>query len=238
VVSLDEVNKDPILAVKTNVQGTLNLLEITRRFDIDKFLYASSVAVYGEPIKLPIESDHPTQPANLYGLTKLMGEQLALQYSEEYGIKATSLRYFNAYGPRMHGGQYAGVIHKFITKMLRNENPPIFDDGSQTRDFVYVEDVAEANVKALFSKTTGVFNIGTGKPTTIKQLANIMNIANTKAPLEYRPRPKGDPFGGYAETTLMKKLMEWEPKIQLKEGVKRYYNWTRLNKNIIPQWLQ
>jgi len=227
VVSLDEVNKDPILAVKTNVQGTLNLLEIARRFDIGKFVYASSVAVYGEPIELPIDSDHPTRSANLYGLTKLMGEQLALQYFEDYGIQVISLRYFNVYGPRMRGGQYAGVIHKFITKMLRSESPTIFGDGSQTRDFVYVEDVAEANVKALFSKITGVFNIGTGVETSIidlyKTIAELVEVKDLKA--IYKPPRKGDIKRSLAKINRAKERLGWSPKTSLRNGLMKTVKW-------------
>jgi len=122
----------------------------------------------------------------------------------------------------------------------KNKPLTIFGDGSQVRGFIHVDDIAEATILAAEKQSTigKVINIGTGKPTTIKQLAEIvMKAANDEAPLEYRPRPKGDPFGGYAETTLMKKLMKWEPKIELEDGVKRYYHWATHNKNIIPKWL-
>jgi len=125
-------------------------------------------------------------------------------------------------------------------RLLKNKPLVIFGDGSQVRDFIHVDDIADATILAAEKQSTigKAINIGTGKPTTIKQLAEIViNAADDEVPLEYRPRPKGDPFGGYAETTLMKKLMRWEPKIELKDGVKGYYNWVRHNKNIIPQWL-
>jgi UDP-glucose 4-epimerase len=227
IISQSEAYKDPKLAVDTNVQGTLNALEITRRLNIERFVYSSSVAVFGEPKKLPIDELHPRRPINLYGLTKLMGEQLVQRFNEDYGIKTVSLRYFNVYGPGMRIGPYAGVIHNFITKILKREQPRIFGDGIQTRDFVYIEDIAEANIKSLLSKTTGSFNIGTGIETSIndlhKLLVDLIEPDNDK--VFFEPSRDGDVKRSLANIGHSKERLKWHPKISLKDGLLETINW-------------
>jgi len=233
---------------KTNVLGTFNLLKAAKDNNINRFILASSAAIYGEQLqeggKNPpkFSEDTKPNPISTYANSKLWAEYEAQLFHQLYGLKTTSLRYFSVYGdPQIpKKGSHSWIIAIFTMKLLKNKPLTIFGDGSQVRDFIHVDDIAEATILTAEKQSTigKVINIGTGKPTTIQQLAEIvMNVANDEAPLEYRPRPKGDPFGGYAETTLMKKLLEWEPKIQLKDGVKRYYNWARLNNNVVPQWL-
>jgi len=233
---------------KTNVLGTFNLLKAAKDNNIDRFILASSAAIYGEQLqeggKNPpkFSEDMKPHPISTYANSKLWAEYEAQLFHQLYGLKTTSLRYFSVYGDPQtpKKGSHSWVVAIFTMRLLKNKPLTIFGDGSQVRDFIHVDDIAEATILAAEKQsTTGkVINIGTGKPTTIKQLAEIiMNSANDEAPLEYRPRPKGDPFGGYAETTLMKKLMGWEPKIELRDGVKRYHNWVNHNKNTIPQWL-
>ena len=226
MISLEEVANDPQRAFEVNVIGTLNILELARKYDIKRVVYASSVAVYGEPQRLPIDENHPKRPANLYGLTKLYGEMLLWLYKDLYGLRPIALRYFNVYGPRMRPGPYAGVIYKFIVSLLKEEPPIIYGDGNQTRDFIYVEDVAEANLKALESSYVGAVNIGTGKEVSINDLFEIISrlIGSRIRPLKAPPR-LGDVRRSRADISLAKEKLEWTPRTELIEGLKKTINY-------------
>ena len=232
IVSVDEAYRDPINTIRVNVMGTANLLELARRVDAQKFVYASSVAVYGEPEYLPIDEEHPLKPANLYGATKLMGEQLVRQYGEAYGLDYVNLRYFNVYGPNMRAGPYAGVVYKFITGILKKGEITIYGDGSQTRDFIYVEDVAHANLKALTATATGTYNIGTGIETSVKRLAqeviNAIHVVTGKRPhvkVQYAPPRKGDVKRSQADNSKARDRLNWTPKTSLGSGLVKTVGW-------------
>ncbi len=228
LVGVDEVRERPSRAIEVNVLGTLNMLELARKLDIERFVYASSVAVYGEPKYLPVDEEHPTRPINLYGLTKLMGEELLWRYYEDYGIKTIALRYFNVYGPRMRSGPYSGVIYRFITALLSGNRPIIYGDGNQTRDFVYVYDVADANLRALQTHFVGPVNIGTGYEVTINELFMIIkNILGVNVePIRTYPRP-GDIRKSRASIDRAVAVLGWKPKVRLIDGLRRtieYYS--------------
>lgn len=226
IVSIDEARENPFETIRVNVIGTLNLLEESYRQGIGRFVYASSSAVYGEQERLPISEDAPLRPINTYGASKLAGEALVDAYREEKGLSTIALRYFNVYGPGMRGGPYAGVIYKFIMSALRNEPLTIYGDGEQTRDFIYVEDVARANLLALESKAEGAFNIGSGTSITIKELAKlILEITGSKSPiLHTNPRP-GDIKHSKADITKAIKLLSWKPLTELREGLRKTAEW-------------
>ncbi len=221
MINIEEVRRRPYEAIDINMGGTANLLELARKIDARKFVLASSVAVYGEPKYLPINEEHPTNPANLYGLTKLFSEHLLWRYYEDYRISSIALRYFNVYGPRMRPGPYAGVVYKFITTLLRNERPIIYGDGEQTRDFIYVYDVAEANAKALSSDYVGPINIGSGEEVSINNLYRIITeLLNKKVPPKYGPMRPGDVKRSRADISKAKNILSWRPKTHLVSGLK------------------
>ncbi|MDP2767935.1 MAG: NAD-dependent epimerase/dehydratase family protein, partial [Candidatus Methanoperedens sp.] len=174
--------EDPVYDADNNINGTLNLLEAARKSEVERFIYLSSAAVYGEPKKLPVDEDHPTNPHSPYGLSRLTGEKYAGLYYSLYGLPVVCLRPFNIFSPRQNpNSPYSGVITKFIVRVRNNQNPVILGDGNQTRDFVYIEDVAAAIFNAMENKKAvgNVFNIGTGKPTRIKELAKmIIKVSN------------------------------------------------------------
>jgi len=158
-----------------NITRTLKVLEAAKNCDVKKLIFSSSSAVYGETEVLPIDEKVPINPMSPYAVAKATGELYCNVYSELYGLKTTSLRYFNVFGPRQDPeSQYAAVIPIFINKILKNERPVIYGDGEQTRDFVSVKKIVDANILAAESSKTGVFNIGLGKSTTINQLFEII----------------------------------------------------------------
>ena len=228
VVGVDEVAEDPVRGFGINAVGTLNVLEASRRHGVGRFVYASSAAVYGDPVTLPISEEHPLRPKNVYGASKLSGEALALGYGGNYGLSVAVLRYFNAYGPRMRPGPYAGVVRKFVEAVLAGEPITIFGDGEQTRDFVYVRDVARANLAALESGAEGVFNIGTGKPTKITDLAEeVMRAVGRSVPIRHAPPRPGDIRHSYADISRAREVLGWEPRTGLDEGLKELIEWMR-----------
>ena len=201
-----------------NVVGTENILKIGKKFDI-KIVFASSSSVYGNVKSIPITENFPCHPINPYGQTKLDDEFLAKKYSEN-GLKVMGLRYFNIYG---HGqtGTYAGVITKFMNQLKNHKSPIIFGDGKQLRDFIFVEDIAEANLAAMKSSVkNGFFNIGTGITTTIAELATLMTkLYNLELKPEYLPALKGDVKSSQANISLSSKLLNWKYKTNLEDGL-------------------
>jgi UDP-glucose 4-epimerase len=225
LVSVPESLRDPALTFDINVNGTLNLLKASADCGVKRFIYASSCAVYGNIEKLPIKEDFPAKPESPYGVSKLTAENYARKYFEDYGLETVCLRYFNVYGPRQAYNDYSGVITQFLHRIRQDLPLVIFGDGKQTRDFVYVEDVAEANVLALkCGKAAGeVFNIGTGVATSINQLAEtlleIMNKRNGKI-LHDKAR-KGDIRHSVADISKAKEKLGYNPKVPLRNGLKK-----------------
>lgn len=207
---------------EVNVKGTENIFKLAKEYDF-KVVYASSSSVYGNPKTIPITEDFERKPINPYGITKLEDELLAEKYWN-LGVKIIGLRYFNVFGP----GQtpdYAGVITKFIENLNQNKPPIVFGDGTQIRDFISVDDVAEANLVSMESHADKNFiNIGTGVQTSIKELAFLMIQLSGKS-LEpiYEKLPEGDVKTSLADTSLSEKLLSSKPKLSLEEGLRRYF---------------
>lgn len=207
---------------KVNVTGTENIFKIAKEFQI-KVVYASSSSVYGNIDKIPITESFKRVPINPYGLTKLEDEFLAEKYAKS-GVEIIGLRYFNVYGI----GQtldYAGVITKFLDKINVTESPIIFGDGSQIRDFIFVKDVARANLSAMISDVKhGFFNIGTGKSISIKDLAYLMiKISGKSIQAKYEDLPPGDIKLSVADISNSLKLLHWEPSTTLEEGLQTLF---------------
>ncbi len=234
LTNIAEAEKNPQRALDVNVKGTLNIVEVGRKADIDRIIYASSAAVYGESKYLPIDEEHLLDPVNMCGLTKLMGEQIIFFYGKQYGMKPVALRFFNIYGPCMRKGLYASVIHNFITSMPSNQSPTIYGDGTQTRDFIYVEDAVLAIEKALNIKTTGIFNIGSGIEISIYEIYRIVcNIINRCLEPKYLPRRKGDVKRSKASNKKAKSILKWEPKTSIEQGLMKTIQYYFTNNNYI-----
>jgi UDP-glucose 4-epimerase len=166
--------EDPVFDAENNVMGTLNLLNAARKANVKRFVYFSSAAVYGDPVRLPVDESHPTEPLSPYGASKLAGEKYALMFHRAYGLPTTAIRPFNIYSPRQDpSNPYSGVISKFIDNVSQGKPPVIYGDGSATRDFVSVHDVVEL-VMLMLEKDAAVgkaFNCGRGTKTRIDELA-------------------------------------------------------------------
>ena len=201
-----------------NVIGTENIFKLGKKFDI-RIVYASSSSVYGDVKKIPIPENSERNPINPYGQTKLDDEFLAKKYSES-GLEVIGLRYFNIFG-KGQTGSYAGVITKFMEKLKQKTSPIIYGDGNQLRDFIFVEDVAEADLAAMNSSVKhGFFNIGTGITTSITQLANIMiELYELNLKPEFHEPLKGDVKFSQAETQLSADLLNWKFNTTLKDGL-------------------
>jgi UDP-glucose 4-epimerase len=162
----------PLLVNRVNVEGTLNLLRASVKHGVQRFLFASTCAVYGDLSYLPIDEEHPTNPLSPYGASKLSAEHYCKVFHRTHGLETVCMRFFNVYGPRQIGGPYGGVITTFLTLLKKRQPIVIYGDGNQTRDFLYVEDAASAFVLAVNRKQCSdeTFNIGTGVPTSVNEL--------------------------------------------------------------------
>ena len=187
------------------------MLEAARRYDTKCFVYISSAAVYRIPTYLPIDEKHTANPISPYGISKLTGERYSLLYHELYGLSATCIRPFNIFGPGQMKNSYSGVITKFMENVKNGENPTIFGDGNQTRDFVYINDIVEAILLVAENNNAigQVFNIGIGNNVTIKELANIPRI--------------GDIAESYSDIAKARKILGYEPKYSLEDGLRPYF---------------
>jgi len=219
LTSLPESFEKPVEYNNVNVNGTENIFKLSKKYGF-KVVYASSSSVYGEVKKIPISEDFEKNPLNPYAETKLQDELLALKYSK-LGSKIIGLRYFNVFG-KGQTGSYAGVITKFINKVIQKEAPEIFGEGNQIRDFVSVEDVVQANYLAMINNVSvGTFNIGTGKTYSILEIAEmIINAASLSQKPIFKEALAGDALLSKADIKLAKSVLNWEPKLDLKNWLK------------------
>ena len=219
IAGVDRCSLDPYRCYEVNALGSLSVAEDSAALGARLIVYASSAAVYGEPERLPISEDHPTRPLGLYGYTKLHGEQVLQALTRERGVRVAILRYFNVYGPGMNP-EYAGVVARFVEAISRGERPVIHGDGSQTRDFVHVRDVAEANVLAMERGAGGVYNIGTGVETSIIGLCRLIaRLSGGKCDPVYTEPRRGDIRRSVADASRARRVLGWSPRVKLEEGL-------------------
>jgi len=217
----------PRKAHEVNATGTLNVLEAAREAKTAKIVVASSSSVYGVPKYLPMDEEHPTTPNSPYAASKLAAEKYCLSYNESYKMRTTILRYFSVYGPR---GRPDQVIRKFTTEILEGRQPVIYGDGMQTRDFTYVDDIVDATLLAMESDEADgqVFNIGGGRQITIKDLVSLLiRVLNREDEISprYEPGYAGDFPHTLADVSKAKKILGYEPKVPLQEGIQRFLSW-------------
>ncbi len=222
---------DPVKSNLVNVSGTLNVLEAARKNHVKKVVYASSSAVYGDTVELPISESMKPNPLSPYAVSKLAAEYYCRVYSHIYGTPTVCLRYFNVFGPRQNPySEYSAVIPKFISLILEGKAPTINGDGSITRDFVFVKDVVHANIQAIKTQAEGVFNIANGKQTSLKELAElIMYKVGTKVEIIYGSNRTGDVQDSFADITEAKDKLQYTPKYDIKKGLKETIKWYKMH---------
>ena len=218
-----------------NVNGTLNILNVARKNDIQKVIFASSSSVYGDLSTLPATELMERNPISPYGVSKLTCESYMKVYSITYGIKTICLRYFNVYGPRQRDSPYSGVIAIWLGRISRNEDLIVFGDGTTSRDFTYVKDVVQANLLAGEKNISGeIFNIGAGSPITLTNLAKLLLKLTNKPNLRINytdPRP-GDILKSFADISKAKKLLGFSAIYDQEKGLKNYLDWLEKQKYI------
>ena len=222
-VRVDKAIVNPVFTWNINVNGTLNLLDAARKNDVKKFLFASSSEVYGSAQYAPINEEHPLGSTSIYGASKIAGDRLCHAYAVTYGMNIGILRPFNIYGPR----QTAGVISLFINKILKNSSPMIQGDGSQSRDYIYIDDIVSAYNCMLYAKSSNVINFGTGVETTVKKLAEtIINICKKDIKPEYHDAPLNTTMSLVADISQANSL-GWKPKYDLEHGIMKFITWCK-----------
>jgi UDP-glucose 4-epimerase len=232
IVSVTGSVENPLTAHQTNLTGTLNVLLAARDNRVKKVVFASSSAIYGEEQTLPKREDMPPAPLSPYAVSKLAGEYYCNVFSELFGVETVSLRYFNVFGPRQDpNSEYAAVVPKFITRLLNRKPPVIFGDGKQTRDFVFVRDVVQANIRAMQSSKTGTFNIGSGQSTDLNTLGDcLQRIMKVHLPPLYQKPRLGDIRNSVSDITAAKKALGFQTEYSLEKGLVETIAWFRHQK--------
>lgn len=227
IASVQQSVQNPLETHDVNSTGTLNVLIAARDCGVKKIVCASTAAVYGDNPHLPKREDMIPELLSPYAVSKLTGEYYCSVFSQLYGIKTVSLRYFNVYGPRQDSGsEYSGVISKFIAQARQSKPITIFGDGTQTRDFVFVSDVVSANILAMKSGVQGVFNIGCGVQTSLNELAEtVKNIVGIDVPVIYGPSREGDINKSCADISRARTMLGYVPEFLVSEGLERTISW-------------
>jgi UDP-N-acetylglucosamine 4-epimerase len=224
----------PLLYEEINIKGTLNMMEAARRNSVRKFVYASSSSVYGDEPNLPKKEGREGRLLSPYALTKRVNEEYARLYTELYGLETIGLRYFNVFGKRQDpNGPYAAVIPRFIKQLLHDEQPTIYGDGMQSRDFTYVENVVEANLKACLAPSEAIgqaYNIAFGESVYLIDVYNCLCEALGKdiRPI-FAPERRGDIKHSLADISKSRRIFGYEPQYSFKEGIKLAIEWYKEN---------
>jgi UDP-glucose 4-epimerase len=220
--------EDPAFDAEINIIGSINLFELSINYGVRRIIFSSTGgALYGELEKLPATEDTPIEPLSPYGVSKYCVENYLNYFKRLYGIERVILRYANVYGPRQDPLGEAGVVAIFTGKILKGEKPVIYGDGTQTRDYIFVEDVVKANVLALEGKE-GIYNIGTGKETSVNELVEIFSkVLGREIKSEYAPPRKGEVSRISLDADMAKKELSFVPKYSLPEGIRKTIEWYR-----------
>jgi UDP-glucose 4-epimerase len=219
-------SRDPIYDAEVNVRGLLNVLENSVKAGVKKVIFASSGATFGTPDKLPMNEKSPQRPTSPYGITKMVAEHYLRFYREEHGLEFTALRYGNVYGPRQDPNGEAGVIAIFIGRFLAGQGVRIDWDGEQTRDYVYVKDVAKLNVASIGRGGGGCYCIGTNHRTSVNEIYKaLVKISGFEPPTTAGPKRAGDARDAQFDAALAKAELGWVPTTKLLDGMRETYDY-------------
>jgi UDP-glucose 4-epimerase len=211
----------PVRDAETNVVGTVRLLDACRGGRIKRLVYSSSSAIFGEADRLPIDEDHALRPVSFYAVSKLTGERYVRLAAELLSLPTVSLRYFNVYGLPMEDNEYTGVMSIFLRRLERGQPLVIYGDGTQVRDFVHVDDVVQANLRAALSGHPGsVYNIGTGRGTSVRELATVlMEVTKRRTPIEHADLRPGEVQRSTADISRARRELDFTPIYNVREGL-------------------
>ena len=224
-VSVERSMKDPLFDADVNVMGTVNLLWNSFKHDARNFLYISSAAIYGDPIRVPLDEDHPTNPLSPYGISKLCAEKYVMAFANAYGLSVCSVRPFNIYSTRADPhSPYSGVVTKFISWAKEGKPLLVEGDGNQTRDFIHISDVVrmvDLAIKKPKDSMGRIFNCGTGKGSTINELAELVrSLSEKKVDIKHIAPRQGDIRYSHADIGSAQSILGYAPKIPLQVGIK------------------
>ena len=223
----------PRSAFHVNIEGTFNVLEACVKNNVKKLVYSSSASVYGDAVELPMKEDHIYNNKTFYGATKIAGEHMCRAYYNRYGLDYVGLRYMNVYGPRQdYKGTYIAVIMKILDRLDQGLPPVVYGDGSQAYDFIYVKDVAKANVCAMLSSATDKnYNVGSGTQTSIKELAElILELTGSKLDIQYEPAGPTFVTNRIGDATNAINDLGFKYKVELREGIQQLIDWRNTHK--------
>lgn len=228
-ISLRKSFENPEEDAKQNILGTMKVLEASASHGVKKIIYSSTAAVYGEPAKIPVDESCLPNPNSPYGLDKYAAEKCIEIFHKLRGIDYSILRYSNVYGPRQDPMGEAGVISIFIGNLLKGKSPEIFGDGSHTRDFVYVKDVAKANLAALVSGRNGIYNVGSGKEISVKMIFDIIKKYSCSDIEPIHGPPVKEVERMKFECSKIRKEMGWSPTTSIEDGIRETLDYFRNN---------
>lgn len=222
----------PKSAFEVNIRGTFNVIMSAIKNKVEKVVYSSSASVYGNSVEIPMTENHPLNNETFYGATKIAGEHMFKTLGVRYGLNWVGLRYMNVYGPRQdYKGAYTAVMHKIIDRLKQGKDPIIYGDGSQQYDFIYVDDVARANILAMKSNISGEnYNIGTGIGTSLKELTElIIRLSKNKNKIKYEPSGLTFVTNRIGCSKKAEKDLKFKWKIDLKKGMKKLISWRKMH---------
>jgi UDP-glucose 4-epimerase len=231
-ISVSASVSNPLFDANSNIIGTLQLLQNAVSLKIEKFIFASTGgAMYGEQKTFPASEEQPCEPLSPYAISKLSAETYINYYGTQYGLNTTVLRYSNVYGPHQNPHGEAGVVAIFCERLLKDQQPIINGDGEQTRDFVYVQDIVQANTIALNPQCSGLFNVGTGKETSVNFLTRCLIKASAIATsIEHGPAKKGEQKRSSIDSGKLLKGFGWKPIVSVEEGLLETFNYFKNKK--------
>ncbi len=235
-VSVGFSTREPLIDCEINTVGTLNVLKLCTKYNVSKVIYASSAAVYGTAKEVPLTEEQVVLPISFYGLSKYSSEQYIHLYHQLHGLNYTILRYSNVYGMRQNPNGEAGVVSIFVNQVITDQPLTVFGDGSQTRDFIFVRDIAKANIQAITHGENEIFNISTNHPVSLNDLITELQ-KSSKYPLEIRyvDQRTGDIKDSHLSYERAKHLLRWEPQTSFESGIKEtidYYRNPESNKTL------
>lgn len=228
----------PRAAFDVNIRGTFNVLEACRDHGIQRLVYSSSASVYGDAVEIPMTEEHPFNNRTFYGATKIAGEAMCRSFNDRYGLSYAGLRYMNVYGPRQdYKGTYIAVIMKILDRIDQGLPPILYGDGSQAYDFIYVGDVARANVCALKAEASDRFyNVGSGTRTSLKELTEIIQeLTGSYLPIQYEPAGKTFVTNRIGSTDKAERDLGFRTTVELRDGLQRLIEWRQQHKQLVAE---